>query len=301
MSQDDKYDDDRYMKRYPNIGDKLHDLQLLRDLAIINIRTVAEMGSLPAGGVPVVEGRKLKLPRSIPAVPSLTRAYHQDKQTMDFKPMAVAAGMALAACTPMENPSHDGRSPHVAASRKDDSPMQAHKFRLNPNPLQRYHITLTIRNAPGPFEKVGFGAAYEAKDCSYVISELGGVRGNPDQSVEMQFKKLDSNTYVGTMHLDAMIDEDYYGNGVCHWRLTGMGVELMATGAEEETRFSSSLDAQSIMAQEVKTVYFLKEDYPKDVIMDGFIASGQENRGVFVSKYKDDDLFTITLTAKEAP
>lgn len=299
MSQDDKYDDNRYMKLYANRGDNPHDLQLLRDLAIINSRTVAEMGSLPAGGVPVVEKRRLKLPRSIPAVPSLTRAYHQDNQTMDFKPMAVAAGMALAACTPMENPSHDEQSPHAAVSRKDDSPMQARKFRLNPNPKQRYDITMSIKDAPGPFEYVRFAASYEAKGCSYVISEFGGVIGNPDKSVELQFNRLDGNTYVGTLYLDAMMDEDYYGNGVCHWQLTGMGIGLMAAGAEDETRFSSSLMLDSIKTQSSKTTYFRKEVYPKDSLMDGFITSGQENRTVFASKYGDDDLFTVTLAAKK--
>ncbi|MCW4455295.1 hypothetical protein OK348_10875 [Flavobacterium sp. MXW15] len=48
--------------------DVLHDLQLLRDVSIINARTVRELGPLPPEGLPVQEKRKPDLPR--PAQPS---------------------------------------------------------------------------------------------------------------------------------------------------------------------------------------------------------------------------------------
>ncbi len=34
--------------------------------------------------------------------------------------------------------------------------------------------------------------------------------------------------------VDRMLDEDYYGRGVCHWEFTGAGAMLKATGAEED-------------------------------------------------------------------
>ena len=54
-------------------GDLMRDLQLLRDLAIINARTAHELGALPPGGLPVQEKRKPDLPKRVttahPAAP----------------------------------------------------------------------------------------------------------------------------------------------------------------------------------------------------------------------------------------
>jgi hypothetical protein len=44
-------------------GDPMRDLQLLRDLAIVNARTAHELGALPPGGLPVQEKRKPDLPK----------------------------------------------------------------------------------------------------------------------------------------------------------------------------------------------------------------------------------------------
>jgi len=46
-------------------GDPMRDLQLLRDLAIINARTAHELGALPPGGLPVQEKRKPDLPKPV--------------------------------------------------------------------------------------------------------------------------------------------------------------------------------------------------------------------------------------------
>lgn len=217
---------------------------------------------------------------------------------MDFKSMTVAASMAIAGCAPMADSSQKEQNNRAEESRKKDSPMQAYKFRLNPNPKQRYDITMSIKDAPGPFEHVRFGASYEAKDCSYVISEFEGVRGHPEHHVELDFRKVDEHTYVGTLYLDAMVDEDYYGNGVCHWQMTGMGVGLKATGAEEETRFSSSLMVESVQAQESETTYFWKKRYPRSRTY-GFPSSGHTDRRKFSPEILDSEIFTITLTSEE--
>lgn len=286
------------VKLHANKGDKLHDLQLLRNKEIINARTVTELGPLPAGGFPVVPKRRPNFPGSISAVPPSTAADHQENETMDMKSIAVAASLALAACAPTQGPSHEGRSPHAAEPRKDDSPMQASKFRLNPNPRQRYDITMSIRDAPGPFEYVRFGASYEAEGCSYVISEFEGVRGHPEHHVDLEFKKVDEHTYVGTLYLDAMVDEDYYGNGVCHWKMTGMGVGLKATGAEEETRFSSSLMLESIQEQRSQETYLWKDRYPREEGYGNFAEFGEETLDE-VPIDERDQFFAIALTSRE--
>ncbi|MGE7137815.1 hypothetical protein ACQKIE_09325 [Luteibacter sp. NPDC031894] len=46
-----------------SVRDPHHDLQLLRDLEIINARTEAELGKLPHGGVPVTPSVNRGYPR----------------------------------------------------------------------------------------------------------------------------------------------------------------------------------------------------------------------------------------------
>ena len=53
----------------PRHDDPLHDLQLRRDLEIINERTAHELGPLPVGGLPVQSKRKPELPKHVRPTP----------------------------------------------------------------------------------------------------------------------------------------------------------------------------------------------------------------------------------------
>jgi hypothetical protein len=59
-----------------------------------------------------------------------------------------------------------------------------------------------------------------------------------------------------------MLDEDYYGRGVCKWEFTGAGAMLKATGAEEETRFLSFIEAAPSEG-ETETRHYPRSDYPR--------------------------------------
>ena len=148
-----------------NRGDKLHDLQLLHDLAIINASAMTELGPLPAGGFPVVPKRRPNLPGSVSAVPPSTHTDHQENETMDFKSMAVMASMALAACTPVQDAS-------TSAEGREGEPLR----KLNPNPERAYVITMKIEGAPGPFAVVRGSAQYDvenAPECGRYLKFAG--------------------------------------------------------------------------------------------------------------------------------
>ncbi len=143
--------------------------------------------------------------------------------------------MGLAACQPtgsmpsssMNNSSSasdTNANTHTAsASAKNDKSAQTELYRLNPAPQEGYEVTLKIENAPGPFKQIRWSAMYQAKGCNYVVNEWAGVRGEPEKVLELPFKEQADGSYVATVYLDAMLDEDYYGNGVCKWKLTSMG------------------------------------------------------------------------------
>jgi hypothetical protein len=62
----------------------------------------------------------------------------------------------------------------------------------------------------------------------------------------VELRKVAEGEYRGTLYVDRMLDEDYYGRGVCKWEFTGAGAMLKATGAEEETRFLTFVDAKPL-------------------------------------------------------
>lgn len=166
------------------------------------------------------------------------------------------------------------------------------KYQLATNPQLRYDITVTITDSPGLFEIAEGSAYYEAKNCTFKVVQ--GVYFHPDYKVPIKLHKQNDTTYVGSVYLDAMLDEDYFGQDKCQWQMTSMSVTLKATGANEETRFSPSLMQSQIIQLAPVKYYFWKGRYPKSKTPD-FPSFGETN----IEKYKPEirnDLFTITLS-----
>ncbi len=272
-----------------------HDQQLLRDMALINARILQELGPLPIGGLPTVPKRKPVLSQ-LPLPPGHTEI--QEDDAMKLNPILVAASLALNACTPVNGSLDAQRTDQVTESQETDSPSLRHKFRVNPSPKRRYDITMTIKDAPGPFGHVGFGVQYDAPDCIYWSDKFAGTTSSPMRMLKLPIEKLDDTTYVATVYLDAMLDEDYYGDGVCHWQLTGVTGGLKATGADAETGFGIDISPKSIVAQESVTRYFWKERYPREEGYENFPELGSETLEN-VSSDKRDEYFSITMAPKE--
>ncbi|WP_152640376.1 hypothetical protein [Xanthomonas sp. MUS 060] len=98
MSQDtddhDDHSDNPYRPRKLNVRDPLHDLQLLRDMAIINARVRAELGPLPPGGLPVEPKRKPTRQQHLPDAASAPHLPEDDP--MKLQHLAATAIMPLA-------------------------------------------------------------------------------------------------------------------------------------------------------------------------------------------------------------
>jgi hypothetical protein len=174
---------------------------------------------------------------------------------------------------------------------------RAEKYRRNPNPKQRYDITMAIADAPGPFESVQWYANYEAPNCLFILDRFAGVTSRPSYRMPVHFRKVDGSIYVGTVHLDAMLDEDYFGDGVCHWELRGTSVSLKATGSKGETDFLPGMQLNEVLAGESKSTYFWRGRYPRSTAND-FPDFGEPNIDEFRPGIRDN-LFTITFSSKE--
>lgn len=172
------------------------------------------------------------------------------------------------------------------------------KYKGNPAPRQPYRIELAVADAPGPFAKVEGFVSYEARDCRYMPDRIAGFFLTPSVDLPLKFARVDETKYVVTIHADAMLDEDYFGEGMCHWELASVNISLKATGAKTDTSYVANLMGDEVRGQKAITNYYVKYDYP---------GSDPEERSDFGdvdrSKYKpelQDQLFTIILTPKAA-
>lgn len=216
-------------------------------------------------------------------------------------PFALCLSLTLwvTGCQP-QSTTESTMTPDVPASPgagKNDKSAQQHLYRLNPTPRQGYELVLTLQDAPGPFKKMGWSALYQAKGCNYVVNDFAGVRGEPKHTVKLPFAEQPDGSFTATVYLDAMLDEDYYGNGVCQWTLTSVGPWVMATGSPAETLFDTDLSSEQLSAEQPVQLFYWKGYYPQSKV-DGFKTWGNSAREQFAPEARDN-LFSMTLTPKK--
>lgn len=208
--------------------------------------------------------------------------------------------LLLTACHPPETSMTQTHSPATEATAAADVQAGGRGLaKLNPSPRQAYALTLTLDKAPGAFGLVEAAAQYDIsneQECGKIQPETG-TAGRITSQENVALKKISDTEYRGTVYLDLMQDEDYYGRGVCHWEFSGASVLLKATGAEEETRFLSFIEAKTVTAQQALTKYYWKDGYPRSESK-SFPDTGELGPEQFKPDIRDN-LFTITLAAKE--
>ncbi|WP_425479737.1 hypothetical protein [Pseudoxanthomonas wuyuanensis] len=210
--------------------------------------------------------------------------------------------MALAACAPVGESPQSGQGNRTTETQ--DADMDKPLRKLNPQPKRAYTITVTLANAPGPFAFVEAAAQFDVTnetECGDYL-ELPGVYPRMTTLEVFPLTKISDTEYQGTVYADLILDEDYFGNGVCRWEFTTVSVALKATGAKAETRFLPDIDAKDVLAQGMETKHFWKGGYPRDpgTSLDNPVDLGQSQRSRMDPEFTDDDLFTITLGSKEA-
>lgn len=147
--------------------------------------------------------------------------------------------------------------------------------RLNPQPRQGYGLVFEMENAPGPFAMVEAGAQYDvvnSDECGY-LNDAAGVIPRISRNVGIPLVRDASGVYRGTVYVDRMMDEDYFGRGVCHWDPVIVYLVMRATGKDGETRFLPVMEAREVIKGGTVEQYFLKKKYPRSE-MDNFSDYG---------------------------
>lgn len=134
------------------------------------------------------------------------------------------------------------------------------KAHLNPHPKERYELTFTIHDAPGPLESPKANIQYEVGNKECIPSDFfeGGKSRTPGFFVPIALTRINDTTYRGEVTLDLPIDADYFGLGVCHWLSWGAAIGFTAPSG---TGFGASIGQKEIEAQGTVPTYLWKGDY----------------------------------------
>ena len=168
------------------------------------------------------------------------------------------------------------------------------KPKKNPHAVQRYEISATAP-APGPWEKVKGYISYEVVNpkCTPEDKFLGVHAMPQDVGVDIEMTRVDENTWRGYFYRDHMLDEDYYGLGVCHWDATSVGSGFIVHG---ET-FGAGDTLEVLLSKGPQTEYFKVSEF-----MDHSLSGD----GAWVTSANDpevarhpDQFFPITIAVKE--
>lgn len=184
---------------------------------------------------------------------------------------------------------------------QDGGQGDAPRRKLDPDPKRAYRITLTIADAPGPFASVEGVAQYDVEnenECGEV-NPATGTRYRMTSNELFVLETVSDHRYEGTVYADLILDEDYYGKGICRWELTDVRAQLRATGATTETEFLPAMRGSEVQSQQSVKKYFWSGYYPRapkstnypdfgDLTLDGVPAD------------RHDEFFTLTISATEA-
>jgi hypothetical protein len=172
------------------------------------------------------------------------------------------------------------------------------QIKRNPDPTA-YEITLTIENAPGPFASVEGLMQYQVLD-DRCLPDLGGISGTRLDLVEgvpITYTRVADNTYRGTVYTDLLIDEDYFGLGVCHWSLVTAWTGVKAGTGQGEATFFENIFHDDLLKKEHRQAYFWKGHYPRAAVENANISS-EKNPSAFKPEFKPE-LFSLAFDIRK--
>ncbi len=168
------------------------------------------------------------------------------------------------------------------------SAMKTPELKQNPNPKQRYEVTMSINDAPGPFDSITGYVVYQVlNDICVALQPGSGARLAPHLELPITLTRT-GEFYKGSFYADQMMDEDYYGLGVCKWALTIAGVKLKQR--TNTFRAHLAIDANNVISEQPGTLYFFNAIYT-DHTIDNYRDDGSFQD----PKHKQ---FSVTTTVK---
>lgn len=140
------------------------------------------------------------------------------------------------------------------------APVAAPVVKLNPHARDGHVLSFHFDDLPQALTQVTATADFQVANVECVPVDygkaIGGVRLAPRHSLPLSLNRGDDGRYVAIVHVDALLDEDYYGLGVCRWELTTATVHFHSPS----THFVGGLKAERLIAGGETVQYYLTRD-----------------------------------------
>ncbi|MGN6480972.1 hypothetical protein [Luteibacter sp.] len=163
--------------------------------------------------------------------------------------------------------------------------------KLNPSPVRFFELSAVVKNPPGDFDRVEAKAFYEVENTKCApLRKVSGVRDTPHYTIDLPVTPA-GIAYRARFAADALMDGDYFGQGVCHWRLTSVAVSFI----RKRRGFHASIVPPQAHEVSSTAPYFSIESYEDSA--DRLIDTGLRDKSKITHP---DKAFQIELTAKEA-
>ncbi len=136
---------------------------------------------------------------------------------------------------------------------------------------------------------------YDVNDRSCVPkAPVTGATVHLTEDIPTEFVRVSDNVYRATVHTDLLLDDDYFGLGVCRWEFMAVRGELKVKNNYEAT-FVPTLGRDSLKSQLSMPEYFPKETYTKEHLGFPMFGIGPE---MLQAEHRDSK-FTIMMTARK--
>ena len=140
----------------------------------------------------------------------------------------------------------------------------AEKIHLNPKPQKSWRLVLSVDGAPGPFRHAVASVDYagvKSPGCSFRTSAWG-TSAEPYHRIEVPVTPLPDGRFAIVVNEDALIEEDYFGSGICRWRTVGPMILFGASGADGEASFVFRPSFSDMKDGGEIRRFYRKSDYP---------------------------------------
>lgn len=121
--------------------------------------------------------------------------------------------------------------------------------KTNPNPTQRYEITVEMFDPPADITNITGQASFSIPDviCMPTPDRIAGYTPGSRYTKEFALTRVREDAYEGHIFLDWPVDEDYYGLGICKWEIATVDTVI--------TRKSGLVQAADLVGNEMKSGY----------------------------------------------
>lgn len=170
--------------------------------------------------------------------------------------------------------------------------------KLNPNPQHAYQVKVSLKNPPGDFQQITGGVGFDVENPACGKHHpISGIVPSISSYESIVLSKVSEYEYTGVFYSDMILDGDYYGRGVCKWKLSSVSARFSNKVDTLTSGYSIFLIENSIQNQNTNTRYYWNGYYrPAD--LPSFIDSGHKDLAQ-VPENRKNEFFSITISAKK--